>query len=168
MNGRITYFNWTLRPKRRLLYGPIEVVSLIDAVFIVLFFFMLHSAFVLQPGIKVRLPEAPFLDGAPYWSSMIVAITQEDMIFFNDERIPLQGLGDVFSRARHMHPQTPLVVAADSGVSQGRLIEVYTAAFQAGIKEVVMATRSSVQARAVRFGTLKEKSRTRLRSDLDQ
>ena len=44
-------------------FGWLGIVPLIDVVFLLLFFFLLSSTFVLQPGISVSLPFSRFTLG---------------------------------------------------------------------------------------------------------
>ena len=117
--------------------GPIEVVALLNVILLLGLFAFASMRFVLQPGVRVTLPEAPFLDGEVY-GARVLTISQEGMVFFNDERMtPPQ-----FAQAlQGMEPMGPLLIEADEGTSYGALIEVYSLAVQAGIREVVLATR---------------------------
>ena len=117
--------------------GPIEVVAVLNVILLLGMCVFASSRFVLQPGIRVRLPAAPFADGALY-GSRILTISQEGMLFFNDERMEpvrlekalLQSGGD-----------EALLIEADEGTSYGTLVEIYSMAVRAGIREVVLATR---------------------------
>lgn len=120
----------------------VEPVPLADVVLLLLVFFLLNSSFVIQPAIRMELPAAPLRDGAPY-GGMIVTLTQEGMIFFNDQRTTWEGLRSAFARAAHDHPGDPLIVEADGRVSHGTLIRVYRMAMTAGIREVALATAIS-------------------------
>jgi len=119
--------------------GPIEVAALLNVLMLVGMFHVASSRFVLQPGVRVRLPEAPFLDGAPY-GARVLTLTQEGLAFFNDERLAMDGLGAALART---DGAAPLLIEADEGTPCGTLIEVYSLAVQAGIREVVLATRPS-------------------------
>ncbi len=44
--------------KRPIAPVPVDIMPLIDVVFLLLLFFMLTSSFVLYPGIRVTLPKA--------------------------------------------------------------------------------------------------------------
>ena len=117
--------------------GPIEVAALLNVVMLAGLFLFASSRFVLQPGVRVRLPEAPFQDGAPY-GARVLTLSQEGLAFFNDERMAMDGLGSALARS---DGGTPLLIEADEGTPCGVLIEVYSLAVQAGIREVVLATR---------------------------
>ena len=81
-----------------------------------------------------------FEGGEPY-GSLVVTIAQEGMIFFNDERKTLDGLGNAFRQAVHDDPTARVLVEADGRVPHSMLVRIYNMAKEAGIKEVTLATR---------------------------
>ena len=120
--------------------GPIEVTALLNVIALVGLFHFASARFVLQPGVRVRLPEAPFADGAPY-GSRVLTLSQGGLLFFNDERMTLEELGAALARTGDDPAGAPLLVEADEGTSYGTLMEVYALAARAGIRDVVLATR---------------------------
>jgi biopolymer transport protein ExbD len=120
--------------------GPIEVTALLTVILLVGMFHFASLRFVLQPGVRIRLPEAPFTDGAPY-GARVLTLSQEGLVFFNDERITLDRLGDALARPLPDAGDAPLLIEADAGTSYGTLMEVYSLATKAGLREVVLATR---------------------------
>ncbi len=120
--------------------GPIEVVALLNVIVLVGLFHFASSSFVLQPGVRVRLPEAPFTDGAPY-GSRVLTLSQEGLVFFNDERMSMDELGEALARAGNDPSGSPLLIEADEGTDYGTLMEVYSLAAKAGLRDVVLATR---------------------------
>ena len=116
--------------------GPIEVTALLNVVVLVGMFHFASSRFVLQPGVRVRLPEAPFADGVPY-GARVLTLSQEGLMFFNDERIAMDRLGAALADA----DEAPLLIEADEGTAYRTLMEVYSLATKAGIRDVVLATR---------------------------
>lgn len=123
------------KPRYRRAVGPIEVTALLNVVVLAGMFAFASARFVLQPGVRVRLPEAPFADGAPY-GARVLTISQEGLVFFNDERVALAGLGERMARG-----EGPLLIEADEGTAYGTLLQVYALAAKAGIRDVVLATR---------------------------
>ena len=128
------------RGRYRRAVGPIEVTALLNVVVLVGLFHYASSRFVLQPGVRVRLPEAPFTDGAPY-GARVLTLAQGGLMFFNDERMTPATLGPALARAGRDDSAVPLLIEADEGTSYGTLLEVYALAAQAGLRDVVLATR---------------------------
>ncbi len=128
------------RGRYRRAVGPIEVTALLNVIVLVGLFHYASSRFVLQPGVRVRLPEAPFTDGAPY-GARVLTLAQGGLMFFNDERMTLATLGPALARSGRVAAGSPLLIEADEGTSYGTLMDVYALAAEAGLREVVLATR---------------------------
>lgn len=120
--------------------GPIEVTALLNVIALVGLFHFASSRFVLQPGVRLRLPEAPFADGAPY-GARVLTLSEGGLLFFNDERMTMEALGEALVRAGNDPRGLPLLVEADAGTPYGTLMEAYALAAKAGIRDVVLATR---------------------------
>lgn len=127
-------------PRRRHLRGRGALVPLLDVILLLAGGLLLQADFVVQPGVRVLLPAAPFADGAPY-GDRVLTLAQEGLVFFNDQRVPLEGLAEVFAQAVHENPDRPLIIEADARVEHGTLVQVYGLALEAGMREVVLATR---------------------------
>src|SRR6266478_4946649 len=75
-------------------FGWLVVFPLIDVVFLLIFFLLLSSNFILQPGIAVSAPASPFLLGAQQ-NQQIISITGGAVpaIYFRDQKLSLARLG---------------------------------------------------------------------------
>ncbi len=142
VSERISMLKRRYHPENRIAHGLIDAAPLADVALLIFIFFLARSPFVLQPGIVVDLPAAEFTSGTAY-RGMVVTISQEGMIFFNDERTPHDGLASAFSQAIHENPDGVLIIEADSRVRNSTLVDIYNMAVAAGIKEAVLATRVS-------------------------
>ncbi len=116
-----------------------NLVPVVDVVFLLLVFFLLGTTFVLQPGIQVRMPVSPFLLG-PVANPKIISITAppHSRIYFENrevglEQIPslLEGLGETAS----------ILIKADYNTSYDLIMKVSSACLEAG-HTVVLATAS--------------------------
>lgn len=142
------------RPRNRLNRSLVLAAPWFDAVLLLVFFLLVTSRFVLQPGLRLRLPEAPFNAGASPYGLMAVVVVQEDagkteeeILFFDDERFELAVPGEreklkaALGRAAHEKPGQPLVIEADRLVRHGTMVSLINQAAAAGIAEVYVATR---------------------------
>jgi len=120
--------------------GPVEVIALLNVLFLLFMFHMLGSAYILQPGVRVSLPTAPFQDGVPY-GAMIFTITQEGMLFFNDERIDWNAVAPRLQKAVRDGRESTLLIEADEQTPYRSLLQIYTEAKAVGISEVALAVR---------------------------
>jgi biopolymer transport protein ExbD len=137
---RMVFLRRHFLPRHRLICSPVPAVAFVNVLLLLFFFYAAHSRFVLQPGILVSLPSAGFVSGTPY-GSMVVTISQEGLVFFNDEQSSMENLESAFSQALREHPETTLVIEADGRVRNSTLVEVYNMALAAGVKQVSLATR---------------------------
>lgn len=129
-------YRLSVRPVQGLWLG----VPLLTVVFLVTLLLLLNDYFVLRPGITVNLPTAPFVSGAPP-SPLVVTLTREGSVFFNDEWVPFDKLPDAFGQAVLDHPNDPLIIEADRRTPYYLIIRLYNAAMAVGIKDVLLATR---------------------------
>ena len=130
-----------MKKRRRLSISPhLDMTPLIDVVFLLIIFFMLSSSFILQPGIKVTLPESnvsePQLE-----KSIEITITQENLLFFNAERISLDELKLKFKSLAKTAPESILVIKADGNVKHSKVVEIMAAAKENNLSRLAVATR---------------------------
>jgi biopolymer transport protein ExbD len=114
-------------------------VAFCDASLLVLAFFLAVSPFVLQPGININLPQSPFTGGARF-DAMVLSITRGGWFYFNDERLDAARLTEALKASAAGHPGAPLIIEADREVMHGWVVEAWSAAMEAGIDQVSIAT----------------------------
>ncbi len=120
--------------------GRLDLTPLVDVIFLLLIFFMLSSTFILQPGIKVDLPPAKQVP--PHKEeNMVVTITREDQVFFNNERTTLEGLKRRIRMMNKKNPNSTLIIKADTNTRHGNVVQIMNMARQAGIEKMAIATR---------------------------
>ena len=120
-------------------FGWLYVFPLLDVVFLLIFFFLLSSSFVLQPGIAVTVPFSRFTLG-PQPNQQIISITggPNPAIYLRDQKVTLGQLGpalDVMKREGRS-----VVITADRLVSYDLVMAVTNAALERGISSVALAT----------------------------
>jgi biopolymer transport protein ExbD len=116
-----------------------EVAALIDLGLLVPLFLFVAQSFVVQPAVTLELPKVPFSDGISS-RSLVVTISRENMVFFNDERTALEGLPLAFREQVFQDPSAVLMIAADERVPYSTLMTVYNMAREAGVQKVALAT----------------------------
>jgi biopolymer transport protein ExbD len=120
-------------------FGWLGVVSMIDIVFLLIFFVLLSSNFILQPGIAVSLPQSRFSLG-PQVNPQIISITGGAVpaIFFRDQKVPLDQLGPLLEVAKN--DGRPVIIKADRATPYELVVAVTNAALERGITSVSLAT----------------------------
>lgn len=128
------------RTSARISRSPFAFIPLLNVFLLVFFFTAYNSSFVLKPGINVQLPSGAFQQGALY-SSMSVILTQEGMIFYNDERSGLDSLGGSLAAAAAKNRSLQLTIESDARVPYDTVIRVLNMASAAGISNVYLSVR---------------------------
>lgn len=140
LSDRLYHLTRRYRRAKRVSRGIIDVASVIDVVLLLFLFMLCNSPFILQPGISLELPASEFVDGATY-GSIVVTLSQEGLLFFNDERTTMEGLEAAFSKSMHQGEPQTLLIEADARVRYESLVKIYNLARKVGIEEVVLANR---------------------------
>ena len=115
----------------------LDVTPLIDVVFLLLIFFMLTSTFVLQPGIKVKLPKA-ITSEALKKKNLVIVITAGGKIYLDNEIISSDELSAKLGEAAQ--DERAVLIKADQKISLGRVVEVWDLCRDVGITQVSIAT----------------------------
>ncbi|MDD5644808.1 MAG: biopolymer transporter ExbD [bacterium] len=120
--------------------GKLDIAPLIDVVFLLLIFFMLSSTFILQPGIKVNLPDSKVSDAQPE-ENIIVTITSEKTILLNDEKVDEESLSIKLKSIAKRTPERIVIIKADERVNHGLVVRIMGEIKDAGIKRLAIATK---------------------------
>jgi biopolymer transport protein ExbD len=123
--------------RSQLAKGQMDIAPLVDVCFLLLIFFMLTSNFVIQPGIKVRLPRAVTSEVIDS-ENLVIVITGQDLLFLNEK--PVQ-IGELVERLKTAaRERSNLLIRADVGASLGRVVEIWDLCRELGIAQVNLAT----------------------------
>ncbi len=137
----LTLLRRRLRGRHRYDLLPCEPAALANVVLLVLLFYIYASAYVVRlPGVRLQLPEIQNAEGVPY-GSLVLTISRDSLLFFNDQRTSLDDLREVFNRAAFERGGRGLVIEADEFVQTATLMRVIDLARGAGIRDVVVAGR---------------------------
>ena len=122
------------QPSRRF-----EALPLLDIFFIVLFFSLLASNFVLSPGLAIDLPkgESPRLPGVS--ASVVLTVRSSDMLLFRDRILSLETLQSALVEELAERGETNLLINFDREVSVQTLFSVAELAREAGVGRVQLA-----------------------------
>ena len=122
-------------------FGWLFVFPVLDVVFLLIFFFLLSSNFILQPGISVTVPFSRFTLG-PQPNQQIISITggPNPAIYLRDQKVTLAQLGPALDATKR--EGRSIVIKADRTVSYDLVMAVTNAALERGITSVALATTS--------------------------
>jgi len=122
-------------------FGWLFVFPVLDVVFLLIFFFLLSSNFILQPGISVSVPFSRFTLG-PQPNQQVISITggPNPTIYLRDQKVTLAQLGPALDTTKRENRS--IVIKADRTVSYDLVMAVTNAALERGITSVALATTS--------------------------
>ena len=120
-------------------FGWLMIVPAIDIIFLLIFFLILSSNFVLQPGIAVSLPFSHFTL-APEQNVQIISITGGGVpaIYFRDQKTTLEKLGPLLEAAKRENRS--IIIKADRYTPYDLVVAVTNAVLEHGITSVALAT----------------------------
>ncbi|MBI4428233.1 MAG: biopolymer transporter ExbD [Ignavibacteriales bacterium] len=116
--------------------------SLTDVVLQLLIFFLLSSTFVIQSGIKVRLPRAQSPETGNK-SQIVVTVTDRGAVFLNNEQVSKSVLRSQLSALLQQSKDQLVVIHADKSVSLQGAVEVMDIAKASGADRLLIATQTS-------------------------
>ncbi len=129
-----------VHPKRR---DPLKVqvplTSLIDIVFLLLIYFLLTTNFMVDEGIKIKLPQARA--AAPQTEEVLtVYVDQQGRAFLGTEEVSIARLFDRLKEMIGSRENKLVVVRADRAVILNKAVKVMDIAKAAGAGRLCLAT----------------------------
>jgi len=119
-------------------FGWVVLIALVDVAFLLVFFLLLSSNFILQQGISMSMPFSRFTLG-PQTSHQIISISGGAVpaIYFQDQRVTMEQLGPLLEAAKRNDHS--IIVKADRSTSYETVAEVANAVLEHGITAVALA-----------------------------
>ncbi len=119
-------------------FGWLVLLALVNLAFLLVFFLLLSSNFILQQGISISMPFSRFTLG-PQTNQQIISITggATPAIYFQDQRVTLEQLGPLLDGARSRDQS--IIIKADRSASYETVAQVANAALEHVITSVALA-----------------------------
>ena len=118
-------------------FGWLMMVPMLDVAFLMIFFLLLSSNFILQPGISVNVPFSKFML-APQVKYQIISITSGATVYFRDQKISIDDLGPQLDLARK--EGRAIIIKADRYAPYDTVVRVAGLALEHGVPSVALAT----------------------------
>lgn len=113
--------------------------SLTDVVFLLMIFFLLTSQFVIQSGVKVKLPGSK-INEPSIPSMLVVTITAGGAVYAGNEEISIDQLPAKLNVMKGTGAEDNLIIRADRTVAVELVIKVIDAARSSGIDKFTLET----------------------------
>ncbi len=127
------------RSQRKVL-SAFNFVSLADIVLLLVIFFLLSSTFIVQPGIKVKLPRAKTTE-AESEPHIVVTLTRDGPVYLGEESVEWEELAPKIYQRLLDDPHQLIVLRADREVPLERAVDVLDMAKGAGGERFLIATQ---------------------------
>ena len=121
--------------------AKLDMVSLINCVFLLLLFFLLTSNFVSQPGITINLPKAVTSEVVQE-NTIVITITSDNRFYLNEMPVTLLELKSKLEKASIAEP---VLIKADRDVTLSKVVNIWDFCRALGIKQVNIATNQEVK-----------------------
>lgn len=120
---------------------PIQtpLTSLIDIVFMLLIYFLLTTNFMVDEGIKIKLPQAS-ASAAMTKDEITVYVDREGRAYINKAQVPQDRLFGQLKELIGGRADVPVMVKADRLVELNRAVKVMDLAKAAGAERLCLAT----------------------------
>ena len=129
-----------VHPKRRARMGvQVPLTSLIDIVFLLLIYFLLTTNFMVEEGIKIKLPQAKA--SAPQTEEVItVYVDRQGRAFLGTKEVTMSALFDGLKEMIGGKEDKLVVVRADRAVILNKAVKVMDVVKAAGAGRLCLAT----------------------------
>src|SRR5438046_10635823 len=107
-------------------FGWLVLLALVDVAFLLVFFLLLSSNLILQPGISVSMPFSRFTLG-PQTNQQIISITggATPGIYFRHQKVTIEQLGPLLDVAKRENQS--IIIKADRATPYQTVAEVTNA-----------------------------------------
>jgi len=119
--------------------GELNLTPLVDVVLQQLIFFMLTSSFIMQPGIKINLPQATTSETITE-KELLVSVSKEGAIFYGERPVTMEELERYLQQATAKGKDKVLIIKGDKKAEHGIIVSVMDIARRSGINKIVIGT----------------------------
>ena len=123
-------------------FGWLVFLAVVDVTFLLVFFLLLSSNFILQQGISVSMPFSRFTLG-PQTKQQIISITGGTVpaIYYRDQKVTIAQLGPLLDAAKR--EGLSIIIRADRSTPYEMVAQVTNAVLEHGITSVALAATPS-------------------------
>ena len=121
-----------------------DLTPMIDIVFLLIVFFMTVASLQVQEFIPIAVPVAETASLPEDRRNRIVLTLKEDgSIFYGSQAIKIDEIVPLILDSKHINQDTKLYIRADAKVSFKEVRQVFSAAAEGGMLNVIFATFQS-------------------------
>ena len=119
--------------------STINITPFVDIILVVLIIFMIATPVIMNPGIKVNLPQAASGDvNTP--SQLTLSMTAEGKIFLNGKAVDTEQLTAAVTDMYKKNPNIQAIIAADRNVTHGKVVGLLDRIKTIGVRRFAIST----------------------------
>ena len=118
------------------------LTSLIDIVFLLLIYFLLTTNFMVDEGIKIKLPKANATSPQTQ-KEITIVVDQKGRAFLENREVPLNELFTVLKDRLQGKEDGLVIIKADRAIVLNKAVRVMDVAKAAGAGRLVLATEKA-------------------------
>ncbi len=127
-----------IEARRRRFLAEINVIPLVDVVFVLLVIFMV-TAPMLYRGMDITLPKSATNTIKPE-QRVVLTVERDSRVYVDKDPVPLGLLQPKLDALRRKNPKIAVFLRADQAVPYGTVVQVMDSVKKAGIQKLGMVT----------------------------
>ena len=120
--------------------AEINMMPLIDMIFILLIFFLVTASFVKESGVEVNRPEAVTAETKEA-VGMVVGIASDGRVFIDHQEVDVRRVRSLVEIFMAENLDGGIIIDADSACTAGRMVAVLDQCRMAGAKNISVSAR---------------------------
>jgi biopolymer transport protein ExbD len=121
----------------------IDMIPMIDMVFLLLIFFALTSTFEIQRVMEMNLPKAATGSQLQKEQTLTLQINRENQLILENTPIALQDLQSALSQVVQESAGVTLVIKGDAQVPHGKVVEIMDITHASGVKKILITVKKN-------------------------
>ena len=118
----------------------LNLTPMIDAVFLLLIFFMTTTVFVNSTQLKIELPDAVHYDKLTSEKKLNLRISGDGKLEINGQLVAMSQLAGWLEREKVKTGSSTLIITADAEAAHGYIIDAMEMATVAGVEQIDIET----------------------------
>ena len=118
----------------------LNLTPMIDAVFLLLIFFMTTTVFVNSTQLKIELPAAVHYDKLTSEKKLNLRISGDGKLEINGQLVAMSQLAGWLEREKVKTGSSTLIITADADAAHGYIIDAMEMATVAGVEQIDIET----------------------------
>jgi biopolymer transport protein ExbD len=119
----------------------IDVINLIDVVFVLLIFFVMTTTFNKETGVDITKPSAGSATQLAK-EPLSIGVTRDGAIYVNERQVDMATLSSLLKREASSDPDKSVVLVSDKEANMGTVVSILDECNLAGLKKVSVAANS--------------------------